>query len=100
MPGYIWWDMYGASCPELQAVARLILAQPASASIIERINSAFAFVHDRNRNGLKHARADMLVNLFHNLRLLKKMNQPSYVEPAVAWTEPDSSGSGVTTFSI
>ena len=29
MPAYLWWDQHGASVPELQAVARMVLAQPA-----------------------------------------------------------------------
>ena len=28
-----------------------------------------------------------LVALFHNLRLIARMNQPNYTEPAVAWTD-------------
>ena len=34
MPAHLWWDQNGASVPELQAFARSVLAQPASASII------------------------------------------------------------------
>ena len=33
-----------------------------------------------------HAKADKLVALFHNLRLIARMKKPAYVEPAVAWT--------------
>ena len=76
MPAYLWWEQYGASVPELQAVACLVLAQPASASIGERINSEFAFVKDRRRNQLKHDRAEKLVSVFHNLRLLRRMRNP------------------------
>jgi hypothetical protein len=47
MPAYLWWDQNGGSAPELQAFARMVLAQPASASICERINSEFEFVKDR-----------------------------------------------------
>ena len=47
MPAHLWWDQNGGSVPELQAFARLVLAQPASASICERINSEFEFVKDR-----------------------------------------------------
>ena len=65
----------------------MILAQPASASICERINSEFAFVKDRRRNRLAHGKANKLVGLFHNLRLLKRMQKVSYVEPAVGWTD-------------
>ena len=61
--------------------------EPASASICERINSEFAFVKDRRRNRLAHCKANKLVGLFHNLRLLKRMQKVSYVEPAVGWTD-------------
>ena len=47
MPAYLWWDQNGGSTPELQVVARMVLAQPASASICERINSEFEFIKDR-----------------------------------------------------
>ena len=87
MPAYMWWDQNGASVPELQIVARMVLAQPASASICERINSEFAFVKDRRRNRLSHEKANKLVGLFHNLRLLMRMRKVSYTEPAVGWTD-------------
>ena len=99
MPAYLWWDMYGSSCPELQQFSRLVLAQPGSASIIQRINSEFAFVKDRRRNRLAHAKANQLVSLFHNLRLLKRMNKPKYVEPTVGWNDDDMK-SGVTKWGI
>jgi hypothetical protein len=94
MPAHLWWDQNGGSVPELQAFARMILAQPASASICERINSEFEFVKDRRRNRLSHKKANVLVGLFHNLRLLKRMKKPQYTEPAIAWTD-DLAKSGV-----
>ena len=99
MPAYLWWDANGASCFELQYVARLVESQPASASIIERINSEFAFVKDRRRNRLDHGRADKLVALFHNLRLMARMKQPVYTEPAVGWNNEDNHA-GVTKFGV
>lgn len=89
MPAYEWWEQYGSSVPELQVVACMILAQPSSASIIERINSEFAFVKDRRRNKLGHLKANKLVALFHNLRLLKKMRKLLYSEQCVGWNEED-----------
>lgn len=76
--------------PELQQVACLILSMPSSSSICERINSEFAFVKDTRRNRLAHDKANKLVGLFHNLRLLHRMRNPMYVEPAVGWNEEDS----------
>ncbi|KAL1499821.1 hypothetical protein AB1Y20_012506 [Prymnesium parvum] len=99
MPAYLWWEQNGSSVPELQAVARLILAQPASASICERINSEFAFIKDRKRNRLSHNKANKLVGLFHNLRLIKRMKTPGYTEPAVGWTQEDTE-SGIVKFGV
>ena len=155
MPAHLWWDQNGGSVPELQAFARMVLAQPASASICERINSEFEFVKDRRshppplptahcplppsslqellyassacflhhpsaspqhasplcppltsarspphcrrRNRLSHEKANLLVGLFHNLRLLKRMKDPQYYEPAIAWGD-DLEKSHVTKF--
>lgn len=99
MPAYLWWDQNGSSTPQLQSVARMILAQPSSASICERINSEFAFIKDRNRNGLAHSKANKLVSLFHNLRLLRRMNHVAYVEPAVSWSA-DEERTGVVKFGV
>ena len=136
MPAHLWWDQNGGSVPELQAFARMVLAQPASASICERINSEFEFVKDRRshprpaahcplptahcplssmlhpsflpspvpppphccrRNRLSHEKANLLVGLFHNLRLLKRMKKPNYTEPAIAWSD-DLEKSNVTKY--
>ena len=43
------------------------------------------------RNRLKHDKANMLVALFHNLRLLFRMKKANYVEPMVSWNEEDKS---------
>ena len=99
MPAHHWWAQYGASVPQLQTFACLVLAQAGSASICERINSEFAFIADRRRNKLAHARANKLVSCFHNLRLLKRMGQTNYTEPAVSWTEEETT-SGITKYGI
>ena len=99
MPAYLWWDTNGSSVPQLRQVACLVLSQPASASIIERINSEFAFIKDRRRNRLQHERANKLVALFHNLNLLHRVSRRSYSEPAVGWTA-DETHSGITKWGI
>ena len=89
MPASAWWETYGATTPELQSFALLLLSQPSSASICERINSEFAFVKDPRRNRLKHYKANKLVALFHNLRLMFRMKKPQCTEPLVGWNEED-----------
>ena len=98
-PAYMWWAANGASCPELQYVARIVLSQPASASICERINSEFAFVKDPRRNKLEHAKANKLVAPFHNLRLITRMKKPNYSEPMIGWNEEDFHA-GKTTYGV
>ena len=61
IPAYLWWDSNGSSCVDLQYVARMVLAQPASASICERINSEFAFVKDPRRNRLSHTNVTQML---------------------------------------
>ena len=58
---------------------------------------SFEFVKDRRRNRLSHAKADKSVALFHNLRLLKRMREPRYTEPAVGWSD-DLEESAVTKY--
>lgn len=89
IPAYMWWDNNGGSVPELQTVARLVLSQPASSSICERINGEFAFVKDKRRNRLQHAKATKLVGLFHNLRLMHTMKRLVYTEPCIGWNDED-----------
>jgi hypothetical protein len=102
MPAYLWWDQNGSTFKELQMMARIVLAQPVGTSICERINSEFAFIKDRKRNCLGHDKANKLVALFHNLRLIWRMATPKYVEPAVDHTDSDDAlfVSGVTTFAL
>ena len=80
-------------------MARLVLAQPASASIIEHINSEFAFVKDPRRNRLGHVKASKLVGLFHNLRLIHRVKKPAYSEPCIGWNEEDFKV-GLTKFGV
>ena len=77
----------------------MVESQPASASIIERINSEFAFVKDPRRNRLEHTKANKLVELFHNLRLLAGMLKPGYSEPAIGWNSEDNK-SGVIKYGV
>lgn len=54
---------------------------------------------DPRRNRLEHSRANKLVALFHNLRLITRLKKPSYSEPAVGWNDEDFH-TGVTKFGV
>lgn len=99
MPAYMWWEMHGSSVPELQIVACIVLAQPSSASICERINGEFAFVKDIRRNRLGHVKTNKLVGLFHNLRLRNRMKAPMYSEPVIGWND-DENKSGIIKYGV
>ena len=49
------------------------------------------------RNKLEHGKAEKLVAIFHNLRLIHRMCKPGYSEPAVGWNDEDGCA-GVTKY--
>ena len=67
---YTWWDFEGACGKLLAPIAKRILAQTVSTSSCERNWSSYSFVHDRKRNWLLPRRADDLVFVYTNSRLL------------------------------
>ena len=81
----MWWDQLGgtATAPAARSCRETWRAscshsppqRPSSThrAHIERVNSEFAFVKDARRNKLEHGKANKLVALFHNLRLIKIM---------------------------
>ena len=75
MPAYQWWENCGHHVPELQYVAAKVLAQCPTASIIECMNSEFAFIKDWKHNHLLHDKADTPAVIFHNLRMMKHMSK-------------------------
>lgn len=77
MDPYTWWCAYGAFAPALQKVALRILGQPASSSCCERNWSTYSFVHSVKRNKMTPQRAEDLVFVHSNLRLLSRKT-PQY----------------------
>jgi hypothetical protein len=75
MAPYEWWLEFGASCPELQAVAVKVLSQCTAASACERSWSTFDFIHSKRRNRLTAKRSSDLVYVFSNLRMLDKVTE-------------------------
>ena len=67
---YAWWDFEGACGKLLAPIAKRILAQTVSSSSCERNWSSYSFVHDKKRNRLLPGRADDLVFVYTNSKLL------------------------------
>jgi hypothetical protein len=69
-----WWRFYGGDTPELRALAIKVLSQPISTSSAERVWSTYSYIHNVKRNRLNEDRADTLVYIHSNLRLIDRYN--------------------------
>jgi hypothetical protein len=85
LPGWKWWVEFGSECLELQSVAQKVLSQISCASACERNWSTYDFIHNKKRNRQRPDRANDLVEVFSNLRLISKVNNIEYEEQMVAW---------------
>ena len=65
-----WWTVHGARAPILQKIALKLLGQPCSSSCCERNWSTYSFIHSLKRNKMTPKRAEDLVYVHSNLRLL------------------------------
>ncbi|GAV80121.1 Dimer_Tnp_hAT domain-containing protein [Cephalotus follicularis] len=74
-----WWVLHGACAPMLQTIALRLLAQPSSSSCAERNWSFYSFVHSMKRNKMTPKRAEGLVYIHSNLRLLSRKS-PQYAQ--------------------
>ncbi|KAH7571450.1 hypothetical protein JRO89_XS04G0055400 [Xanthoceras sorbifolium] len=80
-----WWLFHGASTPTLQSIALKLLGQPCSSSCCERNWNTYNFIHSMRRNKMTPQRAEDLVYVHTNLRLLSRRS-PTYNEgPSQQW---------------
>lgn len=52
------------------------------------------YIHNKNRNRLAAARAEKLVSVFSNLRMLRKLAQLDYEEQCWSWEDKEESQEG------
>ncbi|XP_061356814.1 uncharacterized protein LOC133301208 [Gastrolobium bilobum] len=76
-----WWLLYGTFTPMLQKIALRLVQQPSSSSCAECNWSTYSFVHSIKRNKITPKRAEDLVYVHSNLRLLSRKT-PSYAQGA------------------
>lgn len=76
----VWWITYGSAAPNLQVLALRLLGQPCSSSCCERNWSTYSFIHSLKRNKLTPARAEDLVFVHSNLRLLSRNSKNNEAE--------------------
>jgi hAT family C-terminal dimerisation region len=86
LEGYNFWREWGSACPKLSKLAIRVLSQVASASACERNWSTYDFIHSKKRNKLLPKRAEDLVFVFTNLRLLRNIKNVEYEEKEIKCT--------------
>ncbi|KAG4996813.1 hypothetical protein JHK85_028252 [Glycine max] len=80
-----WWVMHGSSTPILQKVALKLLVQPCSSSCCERNWSTYSFIHSLKRNKMDPKRAEDLVVVHFNLRLLSRKEEGYKKGETILW---------------
>ncbi|GJV42729.1 hypothetical protein Tco_1421169 [Tanacetum coccineum] len=80
-----WWANFGAKTPLLQSLAFRVLGQPTSSSCCERNWSTYSFIHSLRRNKLSPKRAEDLVFIHNNLRLLSRSTDQYNEEKTMMW---------------
>ncbi|GKB63029.1 hAT dimerization domain, ribonuclease H-like domain protein [Tanacetum coccineum] len=80
-----WWSTYGSETPELADVAKKVLSQPISSSSAERNWSTYSYIHSVKRNRLNNKRADKLVYIHSNIRLLSRFTDSYKEGPLKKW---------------
>lgn len=80
-----WWANFGSQTPLLQGLAFRVLGQPTSSSCCERNWSTYNFIHSLKRNKLTPKRAEDLVFIHNNLRLLSRNTEQYEDEKTKMW---------------
>nr|XP_009608487.1 uncharacterized protein LOC104102476 [Nicotiana tomentosiformis] len=80
-----WWANHGVNAPLLQNLAYKLLSHTASLSCCERNWSTFSLIHNIKRNKLATSRAEDLVFIHYNLRLLSRRKEKYTSGPSKYW---------------
>ena len=92
MPAHKWWALYGATVPELQRVAMIVLAAVSGAGEAERCWKAVDWIHCKRRNRLTAPRAKKLLRVYTSQQLAAKTLASAGEEQYWAWHKSDSEG--------
>ncbi|XP_054781897.1 uncharacterized protein LOC129289109 [Prosopis cineraria] len=80
-----WWLNYGSFTPILQRLALKLLGQPCSSSCCERNWSTYSFIYSLKRNKITPKRAEDLVFMHTNLRLLSRKSEKYRIGQSRMW---------------
>jgi hypothetical protein len=86
-----WWGFHGGDSVHLSTLATRLLSQVVSSSSAERNWSTYGFIHSVKRNRLGAAKAEDLVYVHSNLRLLSHTSPEYKKGPSRMWdVEPET----------
>lgn len=88
-PAVTFWEAYGHAAPKLRRFAMRILSQFPYASACERVWSEYGFIHSPVRNRLSHARAQDLVYVHGNARVLAELRREGQ-DVCCEWLQSES----------
>jgi hypothetical protein len=92
-----WWGFHGGDRVHLSTLATRLLSQVVSSSSAERNWSTYGFIHSVKRNRLGAAKAEDLVYVHSNLRLLSHTSPEYKKGPSRMWdVEPETSDLNMT----
>ncbi|KAF7150398.1 hypothetical protein RHSIM_Rhsim02G0002400 [Rhododendron simsii] len=72
MTALSWWHLYGRVAPALLSLALKVLSQSVNTSCAQRCWSTYSYIHSVKRNRLNNERAEKLVFVHYNQRLLSR----------------------------
>ena len=87
IPGWEWWQTFGAEAPQLQSVAMKVLSKRSAASSCEHLWSKFRAIWTDARSSLGARKAIRLLKLACNLHLARKATDLSIDAQLIGWQE-------------
>ena len=87
----LWWEDFGSEGPELQQLAVRILSQAVSSSCLEQLWSSYSHIASKKRNRLGVEKANDLVFVSANLRMLCKV-ATAKADPFTQWEMEQEEG--------
>ena len=90
MSPLMWWQTFCYDNATLRECALRVCSVVSVASSAERNWSIFGFIHSKARNRLYAGKAEKLVYIYNNMRMLRKVRNPDFQEPCVLPYESDS----------
>ncbi|KAL7177692.1 hypothetical protein ACSBR2_030955 [Camellia fascicularis] len=75
MDALSWWHLYGGAALELYSLALKVLSQSVNTSCAERCCNTYSYIHNVKRNRLNVDRAEKLVFVHYNHKLLSRYRE-------------------------